>query len=176
MRINIIGGAGIGKSTVAAILFGELKKRNYSIELVNEYVKSWAIQNKKINLFDQNYIFGKQQQYEYRYLINGIKNIITDSPIALSSVYAEFYFGKRYSQHFLIAEDLYEEEYPSINILLNRDGNNYIQEARFENLKTAKKIDKLIKEKLDKKKRNYKCFDRDKISDIIKYIEQNIDK
>ena len=39
MRINLLAGPGAGKSTMAAWLFSELKRRNISVEHVGEYVK-----------------------------------------------------------------------------------------------------------------------------------------
>ena len=39
MVINLLGGPGCGKSTVAAGIFHQLKSLGYSTELVTEYVK-----------------------------------------------------------------------------------------------------------------------------------------
>ena len=86
MRINLLAGPGSGKSTTAAWLFSELKIRHISVELITEYVKSWATQKRQVTTFDQVYLFGKQMQYEYRFLNNGIKNVVTDSPLILSCV------------------------------------------------------------------------------------------
>ena len=95
MRINILGGSGLGKSTLAAWLYSEIKRNHYSIELVSEYVKTRAVQKTEIKLLDQNYIFAKQQQYEYRFLSYGIKNCVSDSPTLLPTLYTEKYFGKK---------------------------------------------------------------------------------
>jgi len=43
LRINFFGGPGVGKSTLAAQLFGWLKAENFDAELVQEFVKTWAI-------------------------------------------------------------------------------------------------------------------------------------
>lgn len=172
-RINIIGGPGLGKSTTSAILFGELKKRNHSIELVSEYVKSWAVQKKQINLFDQNYIFGKQQQYEYRYLSHGIQTVITDSPTLLSTIYTEYHFGKSWAEPLILADNLYETKYPSINIILKREG-DYVTEGRYQNEDAAIEIDIMVMARLVEHKRNYKVVLRNNIDDMIEYIEKNI--
>ena len=41
-RINIYGGPGVGKSTLAASIFAFMKKRGDNVELVQEFVKQFA--------------------------------------------------------------------------------------------------------------------------------------
>ena len=81
--------------------FAELKDRHYSIELILEYIKSWVYFNRIPKGFDQFYIFSKQIQYESRCLDNGVKNIITDSPIFLSSFYANKYCSKELAKNYI---------------------------------------------------------------------------
>src|SRR5687768_13907488 len=90
-RFNFLGGAGSGKSTTSAWIYSELKQRNISVELVREYVKNWAYQNRKINDFDQVYITGKQLNAEYLLLSNGVKNTVTDCPVLLGAIYSDIY-------------------------------------------------------------------------------------
>ena len=59
-RICIYGGPGSGKSTLAAEMYSLLKKKKRSVELVREWVKNWAYQNKNIKSFDQVLIFANQ--------------------------------------------------------------------------------------------------------------------
>ena len=51
--INLVGGPGCGKSTTAAGLFYELKRRDYSVELVTEYAKSRVWEDSLRTLNDQ---------------------------------------------------------------------------------------------------------------------------
>lgn len=142
MRINLYGGPGSGKSTTAAWLFSELKKRHFSIELIPEYVKSWAYQNRKINQFDQIYFLGKQLQYEYRFLSSGVKNVITDCPVLLSAVYAKLYYPKlQLEEEIINIVKKYETEFPSLNIFLMRGDKKYHQQGRYQTLEEAKEID-----------------------------------
>lgn len=151
MRINLLAGPGSGKSTTSAWLFSELKLRQISVELVTEYVKSWATQKRQVTTFDQVYLFGKQMQYEYRFLNNGIKNVVTDSPLILSCVYADYYYPEmRLGQHMLEIMLKYEKQYPSLNIYLERKDKPYNQEGRYQTYEEAKKIDQLIKESVTK--------------------------
>jgi len=88
--INLYGGSGIGKSTCAAGLFAEMKQRGYNVELVSEYVKTWAWTGRVPTGFDQVYIFGKQASRE-SLLYNKVDYIITDSPLLLSGYYENYH-------------------------------------------------------------------------------------
>lgn len=149
MRINMFSGPGGGKSTTAAFIFSELKRRKYSIEIVTEYVKSWAYSKKNINEFDQVYLFGKQTEYEYRFISNGVKNTITDSPTLLSCLYSQYYYPQlSFGSHLEAIADEYELKHPSLNIILDRGSKEYVQEGRFQSYAEAKEIDQIIKDRL----------------------------
>ena len=88
--INLFGGSGAGKSTTAALLFAQMKQMGLHVELVREYVKDWAWENRKIGLYDQIYITAKQIHAEAKkYHI--ITYIVTDSPVLLGAFYEEYY-------------------------------------------------------------------------------------
>lgn len=152
MRINLFGGPGTGKSTTAAWLYYELKQRSFSVELVGEYVKSWAYQKRQIQQFDQVYLFGKQMQYEYRYLSNEIKNTVTDSPTLLSSVYARLYNPtSKVWKHLFELNKEYDKSNPYFNVFLIRSSSiEYQQEGRYQTFDEAVKVDKLIRDTLEK--------------------------
>ncbi len=90
--ISLFGGSGLGKSTLAAGLFYQMKMQGLHTELVREYVKQWAWDNIKVGKFDQIYLTGKQAKAESR-LYNKVDYIVTDSPILLSPIYETFYSG-----------------------------------------------------------------------------------
>jgi nicotinamide riboside kinase len=175
MRINLLGGPSSGKSTTAAWLFAQLKDRQVSIELVTEYVKSWACQKRDIKPFDQIYLLGKQMQYEYRFLGSGIKNIVTDCPVFLSAVYAEHYYPEvNLMEPMMRIIRAYDNEYPSINIFLNRKDKPYISEGRYQNKTQAVEIDELIKSNLNSLKHPTLFIDYDNreaiLSTVLTYI------
>ena len=141
MRISFFGGPGSGKSTTAARIYSELKERNYSVEHVSEYVKSWTYTGKKPKGFDQVYIFGKQLEYEHRFLSNGVKNIITDSPTFLSGFYAKKYNGLNMAIPIWNLCKIYDSEYPTFNIFLERGDKPYHQDGRYQTEEEARQFD-----------------------------------
>ena len=58
--INFYGGAGIGKSTIAADIFSKLKRKGHKTELVGEYAKWLWYQNATDIVQDQLYLFAEQ--------------------------------------------------------------------------------------------------------------------
>lgn len=150
MRINFFGGPGSGKSTTASWLFSELKKQNKSVEYVSEYVKFWAYSQRKIHEYDQIYLFGKQMQGEYKYLVHGVKNIVTDSPILLAAVYAEINGAGGIADHLAGICEMYDADYASLNIYLKRGDKPYDAEGRYQTAEQALQADALIMQYLEK--------------------------
>ena len=155
-----------------------LKGRRISVELVTEYVKSWACQKRPVTSFDQVYLLGKQMQYEYRFLNSGTKNIVTDSPVLLSAIYAEIYYAKlNIAKPIMDLVDAYEAQYPSLNIFLRRRNKPYSQEGRYQDYEQAKAVDALILESLaDKAAKGWtvKYFDWDDCTAVLEYVSEQI--
>jgi AAA domain-containing protein len=140
MRFNFFGGPGAGKSTTAALVFAAMKKELFSVELVSEYVKAWAYAKQPVDFYDQFYIQAKQMHYEYRFLKNGVKNIVTDSPVALSYVYAPPSL-RGALQH---VSDTYDQDFASLNIFLVRGDKPYVAAGRYQDKEKALEIDEKI--------------------------------
>lgn len=177
MRILLYAGPSSGKSTTAARLFADLKQLHHSIELVSEYVKTWAYQKRQIHPYDQVYLFGKQQQSEYKLITAGVKNIVSDSPCFLSAVYSEVYSGNdKLAQPLYALERAYEEDHPSISIFLERGEKPYQQEGRYQSYEEAKKIDEAIITKLWKHNKNFVPIPFQDYDKILAYVLEHIDK
>lgn len=156
--INIFGGPGAGKSTLASYIFANLKAfGKYKVELVTEYAKDCVYEG-KLNILknDQLYVFAKQnhklkmiQQYS-----SNLDFIITDSPLLLSNIYGEINNSiddefKKFVTHTF-------NSYENINIFINRTNDfKYENEGRIQTDEEAKKIHESIKLYLDNNKINY---------------------
>lgn len=143
--INLFGGPGCGKSTLAAELYYKLKRMGKSVELVREYVKDWAWQNRKVGIYDQLYIVGKQSHKEVS-LYGKVDFIVTDSPLLLSPFYQEYYSGK--PSYVLPAVEglLAQAEENGVthwNFALSRE-KAYVSAGRYETEEQAKDIDKAM--------------------------------
>ena len=84
--INLFGAPGAGKSTGAAIVFAELKKRGVNAELVTEFAKDKTWEGNATALGCQEYVFGKQS-YRLTRCRADVDVIVTDSPLPLSLLY-----------------------------------------------------------------------------------------
>ena len=139
--INLIGGPGSGKSTIASGLFYYMKINDYNVEIAREWIKSAVYEERNYPLTDGLYVLAKQNK-----LLNELKNkvdyVITDSPLFLPMIYQ-----KPYSKSFRkFAIELYNS-YDNINILLKRNtGLKFSNIGRHQSYDEAKSIDEEIRE------------------------------
>lgn len=140
-RICLYGGPGSGKSTAASFLFAELKKQQFHVEQVHEYVKSWAHEKRVPTSFDQVYIFGKQLHAEDLLLKSGIPVIITDSPLFLNITYARTLGPTSTYEPLAVIAREFEKVYPAMHVRLKRDGIKYEESGRYQTLEEAEKLD-----------------------------------
>lgn len=84
--VNLFGGPGSRKSTMASSIFAELKWRNINCELASEYAKDRVWEKSLHTLDNQIYVFGKQHHRVWK-LKEQTDVIICDSPLLLSIIY-----------------------------------------------------------------------------------------
>lgn len=112
--INLYGGPGCGKSTVAAGLFYELKCKGIKCELTGEYAKDRTWDENPEVLKNQPFIFGQQLHRIWR--LNGkVQFIICDSPILLSIIYSNE--NSELFEKFIVEQ---YNKYININFILDR--------------------------------------------------------
>jgi nicotinamide riboside kinase len=158
--INLFGGGGVGKSTIAALVFAKLKISGVNAELVREYVKSWAWANKPVGPADQLYLLGKQSAYESA-LYGKVDVIVTDSPVILAGAYAEWYLGRAEGEyvteaalsHLRIASTYLSTTH--YNFFLSRGDRPYDSRGRYGTREEAVKFDTYLEAYLNSTKNSY---------------------
>lgn len=174
-RINFLGGAGVGKSTMASIVYSIMKQNDQHVELVREYVKDWAYERRPINPYDQVYFFSKQMKKEYTVLNAGLKYIVSDSPLSLQIVYAKKIGLPEATIDGLVKINTdFEKEFPSFNIFLERKDKKYDEFGRYETKEQAMAVDELIKKCMDDWNYMYVEFDWSDVDGVIEYIKECI--
>lgn len=151
--INLYGGPGVGKSTSAAYLYYLLKSAGENVELVREYVKDWAWDNRKFNVYDEIYFLGKQVRHESM-LFGKVDWIVTDAPVYMTSYYASLYCSPKLAHGVLEAAQAFYQQakddgHQHLHILLNRN-KPYKADGRYQTEDQAKNMDKGIWEMLNK--------------------------
>lgn len=169
--VNLFGGPGTGKSTMAAWIFSELKSKNIECELVREYVKDWAWESRKISPLNQLHFLG-EQSYRESLLYDKVDAVVTDSPIILAPFYQTHYTGENYTLSAALgfmkqAKKKYNIDY--LNIFLNRD-KPYSPNGRYETEKEAKNIDKKLKQYLKDINMPYKAIDFSNKNEILNEV------
>lgn len=152
--INLFGGPGIGKSTLAADVFVELKKKHLNCELVTEYAKDLTWQESFNVLKNQVYVWAKQHQRLFR-LRDKVDVVVTDSPPILCILYDR---ENNKLLHELVVQEF--QKYDNYNFVLRRNTDLPFQEVgRSQTFEEAIQIDNNIVKVLDMYKIPYTTID-----------------
>lgn len=143
--INLYGGPGTGKSTIAAGIFSALKLKGINVELVTEYAKDKVWDKHEAILDNQIYIFAKQYHRLHR-LRDQVDVVITDSPILLSSIYNKDRTALGTKLDELVLEAY--KSFDNINYFLTRI-REYNPKGRVQTEDEAKEVDIKVKELLN---------------------------
>jgi hypothetical protein len=166
--INLFGGPGIGKSSIAAGLVYKLKRKHITCDAPYEFPKALAWDNNGVAIKDQLYVIANQHRGIAK-SYGKVDYIIVDSPILLSLVYKNYYndsqtypsslYGKEFDDLIVSMNSFYS----NVNIVLKRNmGGVHNEEERYQNLEDSIRLDDAIVSKLDEYK--------------IPYIEVDVNK
>lgn len=149
--ITLYGGPSTGKSTTAAAIFAELKQRHVSTELVREYTKKWAWQDRKISGYDE-FLFVGKQIHEESTLFNRVDYIVTDKPLAMDIYYAARYASPTIAKGIRAAVTSFyaaaaEDGHQHLHVFLTRS-KPYDARGRYEDEATARQMDGEIRDML----------------------------
>lgn len=160
--INLYGGPGIGKSTLAAKVFAAMKDAGCNVELVSEYVKQWAWEERIPVDYDQFYFFGHQTKREHR-LFGKVDFIVTDSPVMLVSYYAQIFGtphqGVLFRSMYLTYLDMCSNKGHKHEHYLLKRCHPYQNEGRFHSEEEAYKIDEQLERFMKEHGLQYKQLD-----------------
>lgn len=169
--VNLLGGAGCGKSTARAGVYSALSMRGDNVEEVPEWIKQRVYEDNKLVKKDQGYVYCNQRRALCAVTECKSKHfkelVITDSPLLLSIIYDSKH-DKDFKQ--LVLSDF--NSFDNINIFIKR-GERYDSSGRYNNLEYAKNTDHEIRKLMDEQKIPYYVVDADK--DIVDSIIGIID-
>lgn len=173
--INFIAAPCVGKSTMASLLFAELKMSHNSAEYVQEIAKKLIYEEKYEELNNQ-YNVSKAQYDIIKAVSEKVKYTITDS-----GVFVNLFYNREYEHNICNkekVEKIFKEklnEFNNINIfLLRNDEFPYEKEGRVHDEKVSKDIEKKMENMMIEYKLPYKKFvsHKENIKHIIEYIRK----
>ena len=150
--VNLFGEAGIGKSTLMARIFSELKVQGYDCEMVTEFAKDLVWEKRNETFKDELYIFAKQNHRLFR-VYGKVDIIVTDRPLLLTNAYYQ---------------------YNNLNLLLKRQ-TVYQENGRNQSEEEAMQIDKIIQDLLEFNGISYYTVNNNDLDDIIEIIKLHIE-
>jgi len=152
--INLFGGPGIGKSSIASGITYKLKKNHITCDNPYEFPKLLAWDENHLAIADQLYVLANQ----HRGIVKSygkVDYIVLDSPILLSLTYRSYYknndypaslYGESFDKMLL---DVFNK-YDNINIVLKRTDGNHNENERYQNLEESIDLDISIENSLIK--------------------------
>ena len=173
--INLYAGAGAGKSTLAALLYGNMKTKEIfsGVEMVQEFVKPYILSGQEQILLDQHFVTDGQISLMKPYIGN-VPLLVTDSPLELGGVYADSFVQGEIREKI---ENFLSGTY-DINIFVERVGSSYEQFGRVGSLQDSIEKDKEIKGMLIEEGKEFISYNREKetLADLMFEINSQIQR
>ena len=143
--INMLGGPGSRKSTIAMQTTAAFKWRGTKVEYVSEYAKDATWDEHHSALKDQLWVLANQQRRLTR-LEGKVDVVVTDSPILLSAVYGRMYSPGLPPSFYQLCKDLYQKV-ERVNLYIYRP-DRYDNYGRSQSKSEAMVIDDKVQEVL----------------------------
>lgn len=179
--LNLLGGPGLTKSTIAAGIFHKLKLKRINCEFITEYARDVVYEENYKLLNNQLYLLARQARRQLR-LIDKVDFVITDSPLLLNSIYLKHHISRipdgerQLSDSYIeLCSDFYDRtflEFNNINYLIKRSI-AYEPRNRAHTEEEARMLDCEIKDKLDHLGIGYMLIEGDP-QDIVDEIVRDI--
>jgi tRNA uridine 5-carbamoylmethylation protein Kti12 len=143
--INVIGGPGIGKTTISALLFANLKIKGYVCEYVQEYAKK-LVWTKDFDTLNNQYSVSREQFRLLNQIDGHVDFLVTDGPL-IHGIYYNKYNMDNTSNVDKTEKYILEciSKFNNINIVLERVDRKYEVDGRIETEEQAKDIDLILK-------------------------------
>jgi len=171
--INIIGGPGIGKTTISALLFAKLKIKGYICEYVQEYAKK-LVWLKDYDTLNNQFLVSREQYNLLKQIDGQVDFLITDGPL-IHGIYYNKYNKDNNSNTDKVEKFILESisKFNNINIVLERINRDYETEGRIQTEEESKDIDIILKHILRINHFQFITFDAEpnQIDNIVNQIE-----
>lgn len=171
--INLIGSPSCGKTTMAALIFGEMKLLGESIEYVQEYVKK-LVWLKEFDKMNNQHSVSTHQYRLFKEIEGHVEFIITDGAL-LNGLYYNRNNPDNVSDVKKTEDAItkYHSEFHNINIFVNRGNFPYEQAGRIQTEAEAKEVEKELKNILKELDVKFVEFNSGKetVNQIIAYIK-----
>ncbi len=144
--INFYGAPASGKTTCAAESFAYLKKKGFTVSLVQEYATELILEGRLEELSHQDLLFAEQLR-RIRRAYGKVDFIVCDSPLLLNVVYTRFHhltLGEKFEQ-LVYTEN---SKFNNFNILLPFVEAYHQSEGRITNITDSHIIDDILKKVL----------------------------
>lgn len=147
--INIVGGPGSGKTTLAALLFAELKMQGHTAEYVQEYIKHLVWRN-DTDAINNQYLVSTEQYKLFKAVVGKVDFIVTDGALLHG-----LYYNRNYPDNVSNVEKTelkilqYISEFDNVYVFLERGDFEFEKQGRLHTEEESREIDCQMKRIVD---------------------------
>ena len=177
--LNLIGASGVGKTTTSAKLFAKLKELNLNVAYSQEVVKIWVWEGRKVNKYDQYYLFGSECHNQSR-LFDAVDILISDSSPILAAFYNYYYSGFTDNSLAPACKEFYRkvssDNIHVLNFYLPRK-KQYVSYGRYQTQEESDALAIDLKNWLDEQEYPYidlECEDEQRLDNILDYLKKEL--